>query len=356
MSQKGLKILLVVAVLATALAWFFGQREEARYGLAEAEALAPELGARLGEVDSLRLEAAGKESFHVVQQDGRWVVPERGGYQADTSVLRRELRKIAEAKKLEPKTSLPANYGRLGVEDIETAKDTTLRITASAGDATVLDLLIGKSGSSGSYVRPAGQEQSWLADTRFSPPREVASWLDRELVDLDRTDLASVGVTPAEGKAYVLEKSSRAQQDFALSPAPPENRELNFANINRVGAALSRLRLKDVVTELPEDLAWSETVYRRFDGLIVTARSADHDEERLLQLAARYEAPPAPPKDGEADPASTPTPGPAEDPAALAEEINARVTGWTYTVSSYNGDALTLDYDFLLKAEPADKE
>lgn len=359
MSQKGLKIWLLVAVLATAVAWIVGQQEEARYGLAETEALAPALAERLADVDRLTVHAAGETPFSVLRQDGAWVIPERGGYPADTSVLRRELRKIAEARRLEPKTALPANYPQLGVEDIDAAEDTTLRLSAAAGETTVLDLLIGKSGSSGSYVRPAGEAQSWLADKRFSPPREIASWLDRELVDIDRGDLKAVTVTPAEGQAYRLEKSDREQQDFTLSPAPPEGRELNYANLNRVGAALSRLRLKDVLNELPEDLAWNETVYRRFDGLVLTARSASLDDERLLQLEARYEAPAAEAEDEATEEAAatpSPAPTPAEDPAALAADINARVAGWTYSVSSYNGDALSLKYDFLLKAEADDEE
>lgn len=355
MSQNGLKILLGLALIAVVAAWYLSQREQAQFGLADSQALAAELAADLGSIDSLQLTPAGKTPFSVVQRDGAWVVAERGGYPADTQTLRRELRKIADATKLEPKTALEKYYAQLGVEDIDKAKDPSLRITAAAGDQVKLDLLIGQSGSSGSYVREVGEAQSWLADTRLTPPREITSWLDRELVDISRTAVQQIAVTPADGKAYQLSKSDAEQQDFQLTPAPPAGRDLNFANLNRLGAALARLRLKDVVTQLPEELAWNETVFRQFDGLTITARSAKHGEERLLQLRASVETP-VPAADEASEVGDAPTATPATDPATLAEQINARVGGWTYSVSSYNGDALSLNYEFMLKELTDDSE
>src|SRR5258708_21640240 len=51
------------------------------------------------------------------EKDGRWTVAERGDYPADVSKLRKLLLALSDAKIVEEKTSNPANYPVIGLED-----------------------------------------------------------------------------------------------------------------------------------------------------------------------------------------------------------------------------------------------
>ena len=59
--------------------------------------------------------AAPAVSLHKAADNGRW--PQRGDYPADVAKLRKLLLALGDAKIVEEKTSSPANYPIIGVED-----------------------------------------------------------------------------------------------------------------------------------------------------------------------------------------------------------------------------------------------
>ncbi len=332
--MKQFRILVATVAVVLIAAWFLSHREQQKFGAADGALFAPQLGEQLAQIDRLQVQAAGADPVTLSLDGDQWRVAERNAYPAETEVLRRELRKLAEARVLERKTAQAEYYDRLGVQDIEAAQDTTLRLVASTGDSTVLDLLIGKSDKRGSYVRRSGEAQSWLLDSRITLPREATAWLDKALVDVPRDQLQSIRVSPLKGPEYRLSRSDEAQATFDLEPAPPQGRELDLANINRLGAALSRLRLQDVAMTLPEGLAWTEIEFLRKDGLRLLVRSARQDSERYLQLEAQA------PEDA------------GEDLAAEARRINARTAGRSFAMAQYAVDAMHMSHDMLLKSLP----
>ncbi len=336
--MKNFKFLIAAVAALSAAAWLFSHKEEQKFASQQEELLLPKLDAQLGDIDQVTLQAAGGETVTLKRQDGSWGVAEREGFTADTKALRRELRKLAMAKIVEAKTSQAALYERLGVQDVDLASDTTLRIRAMNGADAVLDLLIGKSGKRGSYVRLSDQSQSWLIDSSLNLPRTASAWLDKALLDIPRAEIGRIEVQPLEGPAYSLEKADKEQPDFDLTPPAPEGRELNMANINRLAAALAGLRLNDVALELPEDLAWSTARYRRFDGLIVQLKVAKQGSDRYLQLTASVAA------------------DAAEDSgvAAEAERINALARSRSFKMGQYAVDAMALQHEMLLQALPED--
>ncbi len=335
--MKQFKIL-VAAVAAVLIAvWFLSHREQQKFGAAEGALFLPELDRQLAEIDRLQVHAAGAEPVTLTLQDDRWLVAERNDYPAETEVLRRELRKLAETRVLEQKTAQAEYYARLGVADIDQAEDTTVRLVASAGGTPVLDLLIGKSDRRGSYVRRSGEAQSWLLDSRISLPREATAWLDKALLDVPRDQLQQISVSPLNGPQYHLSKADQDQDQFTLEPSPPEGRELDMANVNRLGAAVSRLRLQDVALTLPEALAWTTVRFQRFDGLELTVRSARQDSDRYLQLEASA------PDDA------------SEELVAEVQRINARAAGRSFAMAQHAVDAMHMSHEMLLKPLAGDE-
>ncbi len=330
--------LLIAAVVLSLAAWIASEQEQKRFGLDSGALLVPELEGQLDDIDRVLIRVAGGPRIRLAQTEGEWRVMDRDGYPADTTVLRRELRKIAQARKLEAKTDQADSYARLGVQDVDLAEDTTVQIVASKGvpnpaEPALLNLIVGNSGRSGSYVRQADQTRSWLIDTRISLPRTTAEWLDKNLLKLSRQDIQRIAITPAEGPAYTLSKSDAEQTDFDLSPAPPQDQTSNAANLNRLGAALANLRLTDVAVETPEDLSWSQAEFTSFNGLSLHLEVAREDSARYLRLSASSTAD-------------------AEEAAAEAQRINTLAKDRVFLMDQYAVDALSMTHAMMLQSPP----
>lgn len=335
--MKKLHVLILAAAALSAAAWFASHREQQRFGVNEGELLVPGLTAQLAQIDRVSINPAGNPNVTLSTEQGQWVVRERDDYPADIQALRKELRKLAEARTLEAKTAQVALYPQLGVQDVDQADDTTLRLSAYAGDTQVVDIIIGKSGASGSYVRLLDNPQSWQIDQRISLPRVTVGWLDTQLVSVARADVQSITVKPTQGPDYTISKDDPEQSDFALEPAPDDELALNVANINRLGAALSSLRIQDVVTEVDTGLTWSQATLTTFDGLMLKLEVAKgEDGERYLKLAAEVRE--------DAD----------DNARQQAEAINARSHGRTFLGPQYSVDALAMRQDMLIR-QPADE-
>lgn len=348
MKSHTLRNLVILSVALSGLAWFAAQRDRADFAAPELGLFAPELESRLAEITKVELHTAGEDAF-TLEETGTdtWVAPDKARYNVDLGQLRKTLRTLATAKVVEVKTANPDWHEKLKLQDVVDASDTTVEITAYAGDEPVLAVLLGRTGQGGQYVRRVGENQTWLIDQSLRPGATPADWLDKALVNIKRADLRSAEVTPVEGPAWSLERLGDDTTDFVLKPAPPEGRERNGANNNRLLSALSNLRLLDVrkADAADAEAAWHRVSFSRFDGLSVTAKVRQDGSKYWLQLeATRGE--PTPVEDGQ----------PARDTAAadaLAQDIERRARGRTFEVSSYPGIGLMLDYEKMLK-EPVD--
>ncbi len=333
-----LHVLILAAAALSAAAWFASHREQQRFGVSEGELLVAGLSEQLADIDSVTIHPAGASSVTLSAEQGLWVVRERDNYPADIQALRKELRKLAQARMLEAKTAQEALYPQLGVQAVEQAEDTTVQLTAHAGDTQVLDIIIGKAGASGSYVRLLDNPQSWQIDQRITLPRVIVGWLDTQLVSVPRGDVQRVAVKPADGPQYAIVKDDPEQSSFTLEPSPDDGQALNVANVNRLGAALSSLRIEDVVSDVADDLAWSQATLTTFDGLVLNlevAKSADN--ERYLRLAADVRE--------DAD----------ESTRQQAAAINAKSHGRTFLGPQYSVDALAMRHDMLIR-QTADEQ
>ncbi len=331
-------ILIVGAVALSLAAWYVSHREQQRFGVSEGDLLVPGLSEQLGAIDSVTLKPAGNETTTLATKDAQWVVRERGDYPANTEALRKELRKLAQARRVEAKTSQPELYPQLGVEDVDQAEDTTLQLTAQAGGDIVLDIIIGKSAGGGSYVRLLDDPQSWLIDQRIALPRVSVAWLDTQLVSIARTDVQQLDVQPLAGPEYRIFKDDPEQTDFAVEPPLAEDENLNVANVNRLGAALSSLRAQDVAMDVPEDLSWSHATLTTFDGLMLDVEVAKTaDNTRYLRLSARA--------GDDADTALN----------ARVQAINDKTQGRTFHGPQYSVDALSMTRAMLIR-QPSEDE
>lgn len=350
MSNSTVRNLIIIAVALSGLAWYASQRQQTSFAPTELGLFAPGLESRLADITRVEIQAAGKEPVVLEEAgDSRWIVPAKAGYDADLGKLRQTLRTLATVRNVEAKTANPDLHARLKLTPMSDAEDTTVEIRAFADAEPVVAVLLGRTGQGGMYARHVEDKQTWLIGEAIQPGREAGDWLDKALVDIKRADLRRVAVTPVDGTPWSLQRPTADTTDFTLDPAPPEERDANGANINRLLSTLANLRLLDVrnATDADTDTAWRTVRFESTSGMVVTARArAGEGGDYELMLDAT-----APPVDSAeaADDADA-----ARTVAARVESLRKRTAGRVFTIPSYPGVGMLLDYEAMLQALPED--
>ena len=377
MSRNALIALAVVLVVLGALA-FFGQRGQSPTPTAGVS-FVPGLQAALNDVTEIKITKAGGETVATIEKhaDG-WNVAEKGGYAADVTKLRQNLRALAEAKILETKTANPSFYDKLGVQDIASDKATGLAVAISVPGKDFGTLILGDAkGSKQRYARRANEAQSYLIDRDPSFPKAAAQWLDPVILDVRGNRVREVTIKHPDGEVVTISKLNPDEMNFDVALVP-RGRELLYPGVaNVIGNSLRELNLEDVEKAdgtTPDKAVQVE--FKTFDGLVVHAVgakrgddawvsfSASVDAEQVAQNQAKAAKPPAA---GDADAAKAdaakagdnaaaadagaakPADAAPADPTAEAQRINAHVMAWRYKLATFQYDQMTRRMADLLK-------
>jgi hypothetical protein len=303
---------------------------------------------------------------------------------------------VADLKPRERKTSDPARYARLGLEEPAeggTAVRLTLRdATGQDIGGVVLGEELFEGGTSQRYVRTTAEPQAWLAEGRVSVPTDPLQWLEREIVRIPRDRVTRVTITHPDGEVVSIAREEGGT-DYTLASIPEGRLPKSPGEVGAPASALSSLRLDDVraSSEPGFDLADpTVALYETDTGLKLTVETWQVEDQTWARL--RADAPPkvetaepadagseeapgqddgAQPSDGQPAPdGASPAEGEAADvdgqdadaeasdadaAAKEAEEINARVSGWLYAIPDYQATSLRKRLaDLTAEPEPAD--
>lgn len=340
MSKRHFSILLLITVVV-AVAVFLVPSRTGRDAAVDPTVYLPELAPVVNDLEQLRITANGGDDVVNLQRgkDG-WVVREFHDYPADWSVLRPLLANLSKAEVLEEKTSNPAYYDRLGVED-PLGEESTSKLIAFPGNVNLPAVIVGDSaqGREGQYLRLQNQAGSVLVDRPIDLPVDSAGWLRREIVDIPQAEVVSVQISHADGEVVDIHRNSTDVTDFTLENIPEGRRTRSAWTINQLASVLSGLEL-DAVAPV-DDVGWEGAIALRVvsaDGLQVDARLAETEEHRWIRLEARG-----------ADEA-------AEAASGIQADINRRVEGWAYQIPLYKYDAVNKRMEDLLAAVEEDAE
>ena len=389
----GLAAAAAIALVVAAMLQFSRQPRSSTDEGGTSEALAPALAGHVNDVDKLVVTGAGgKVLATLVRGADGWSLQEKGGYAVDTGKLRAFLLKLADAKRLEPKTADAARHAALGVEDVASA-DAKGVLVELGGLAQPFRLIVGESSTRGgnTFVRYADEAQSWLVSGLLAPEKTAAEWLARDLVDIDAARIAEVELTTADGGSVKVSKAAEGDADFTLAGIPKGREAASAYTINSLAGALDGVRFDDVVPagESPAPASARKARYTTFDGLVVDvvaweadgkhyaryvaaldeSRAASHAESATAAAAtpkAPAEGTGADAKQGdaqvEAAAGTASESAPANDAqarlAGLRDEVAAlqrRFDGWTFVVPAYKYAALDKSLEDLLKPVEATK-
>lgn len=247
--------------------------------------LLPQLETTLNEVTRIRIQGAGDDQVTLLREESGWQVGERS-YPADVGDIRELLISLSEATVLEEKTSNPALYERLGVQDYGTGETDNKQILIWAGDAQIAGVVLGKTASQprGSYVRLIGGEASALADRVLVASADATQWLSTALINVAPDQVEQVDVTPSNSESYRLQRDEETRELVLNGLGEAETAK--GANIARVSRVLQNLRLEDVLPPdaSAPDTGWSSAVYVLSDGSTVTVEAIEQDERKLARL------------------------------------------------------------------------
>jgi len=103
-----------------------------------------------------------------------------------------------------PRTADPEKYGRIGVGDPETGGLGARVKPMGAGDAVLVDTIIGRRGTR-NYVRDADEARAWRVDGDLPPFYARAEWVDLDFLRVDQAEIREVRVE-GPGASYTLRR------------------------------------------------------------------------------------------------------------------------------------------------------
>ncbi len=298
----------------------------------------PGLAAKLPGLTRITIESGGKSISLLPRTNGapkgaaagEWGLEQRGGYPVRTDKLRSMLTGLTLLRQVSPRTSDPALYSKLGVENAGSPGGSSTQVTLFAANGKVVaSLIVGHTRvrTAGSlpdqvYIRRPGHKQSWLAQGTLSVDANPQLWLRRTILDIPGANIASVTST-RNGTALVF--TAKAGKLHLTSPA--KHPKLDRYKVSDIQGALTALTLQDVApaaTVPGKPVGTSE--FRTTGGLTITVHGFRQGANFWAQFAASGKG---------------------------ASPLEARLHGWSYKLGSWMERELVPDLAELKAAAPA---
>jgi hypothetical protein len=288
-SRQTLIALIAAAALAISGALYLSaQRNQSRDP--HGSALLPSLAGELNTVTALSVRrGSATPTVTVHEQGGHWTVAERGDYPADVSKLRKLLLALSDARIIEQKTSNPASFAVIGVEDPASPGATGAEISVVARDGKHA-VIVGKAAGNGNFARRSGENSSYSVEPGISLEVEPRYWIDSRLLDVAAAGIQSIGVKPAAGPAYAVHRAA-AGGDFVLDSAPPGRKAADSAVLAPSPATYGGLTADDVAPVGAIDFSKAAVATVTLsDGNVITMTGAASADKHWVQVRASKDA------------------------------------------------------------------
>ena len=323
MSRQRFFVLLIAALLAISAALYLSAQRNVQtdlHGAVLLPALPSEL-ATVSEVQLRRGSAAATVTLH--QQAGRWTVAERADYPADVPKLRKLLLALNDAKIVEEKTSNPASFATIGVDDPKTSGALGAEVSVTAQDGKHA-LIVGKPVGQGNFVRRGGENTAYSVEPGISFETEPRFWIDPHLPDIAVANSQSLQVKPAAGPGYTVRKEATGST-FALDGVPVGRKAADAALLAPVASSFSALSADDVAPAASVDFSKADlATLTQTDGSVITITGAVSGDKHWIELQSSKDA-----------------------------AFNAKTSGHAFEIAAYRFEAIFRPLEQLLVPKPA---
>ena len=314
MSRQRFIALMVAAALAISGALYLSAQRNLQRDTHGA-ALIPTLAGELNTVTALSVRrGSAAPTVTVHEKDGRWTVAERGDYPADVAKLRKLLLALSDAKIVEEKTSNPANFAVIGVEDPSSPAATGAEISVTARDGKHA-VIIGKPVGGGNFARRSGGNASYSVEPGISFESEPRLWIDSRLLDVAVGGIQRIEVKPAAGPAYTVHRmaaastnsgaaapansaaagaspaASKSDDNFTLDGVPPGRKAADSVQLAPSPTAFSGLTADDVTPAGDVDFSKATVATVTLsDGNVITLSGAVVGDKHWIRVKASKDA------------------------------------------------------------------
>lgn len=338
MRARSVGTLVALAVVALLGGWYFGTRTMPgeRTTIAGGKLMFPDLAPKLRDLARIEITHQGKQTVIEKRSDGGWGIASMHDYPVQEAKLRGMLTGLTELRLAEPRTSDPAEFGRLGLDDPNgAASSADLLRLEDAADKPIAALIVGHRRVRSQanvpeevYVRRPDENQSWLAEGSLQVDADASLWLDRNVMNIPHDRIASVAV----GDQALM--FGRQDGKFMLTQ-PAEHPKLEDYKVDDVARGLELLTFQEVKADA--DAPGSEvghSVFTTSDGLAVTVRVLHADKNVWARFSVS---------------------GSSDTVKADVGRMNGRVAGWSYEIGSWKEKSLVPSMADLKAEEPAKK-
>jgi Domain of unknown function (DUF4340) len=318
----------------------------------EGKAVFSELQSALADVSEIRMTRGDGGRTTLVKNGNSWSVSERN-YPADPVRVRELALGLSSLRVVERKTSLPANYPKLGVEPTDSPTATGTLVELVAGKQT-WSLIVGKVADNRAvYVREPKDATALLAAPFINPDPDQKRWIDRLITDLPAKDVHEISAQVGKGPAYLLTRAKPGDAELTLTPVTRGGSAASNMVLSSQAEALTALNFDDLRTApATAPAAIDKVIYRTFDGQVIEFQGHREGEKSYVSvkahrdaaLAAQFTPPPASP--AAAPDAEQPA---VEKPKDFVERLAARAPGVEYEVPAYKYAAIFKPYEELLE-------
>jgi len=356
MSNKKLMILSIVAALMVILVVI-----QAR--ISRAPAKVPFVGSYLiqglnpGKIASIVI-GTGENAVKLVRQGNRFLVGNKDNYPAAIGKINDLLTSCLDISTIELITSDPANHESLDVT--EAKAQSVIRFLDKEGE-TITGVVIGSSrlpelnvSKRSTYVRLISSNDVYEAKNAPLLGGSALDYIDKELVNVDRSDVTKVTVTEPEG-GYTLRVDDSNDNNIVLENLPA-GKKLKVSDCRGVLSALSYLSFSDVRKESSFEegkLKFDRTFIAELkDSTVYTFKIAKTDSKTYVKCSAEYA--------GKTRDILESKEGLKDKEAKLlardrAAEFTEKHRGWVYEISEWKAKNLTKKLTELVEEEKEEK-
>jgi hypothetical protein len=312
MSRQRFATLVVAALLAISAALFLSTHRNASHIDTRDVPLFPALTGELGTVSSLEIRKGAAAPTVSLQKKGdQWTVAQRGDYPADVSKLRKLLLALSDAKIVEEKTSDPANYALIGVDNptAATALGTQIAFAVQDGSHSVI---VGKPSGDGNFVRRGDEKASYLVAPSIYVESDPRYWIETKLLDISADDINRIDYKPVSGAPYSIHRivapasaaantpaqaaasaatpvkaAAETDKGFALDGVPPGRKAADAQTLSPPPAVFGSVTADDVAALASIDFSKPVTaVLTMKDGATITVTGTVVGEKHWIQISA----------------------------------------------------------------------
>lgn len=355
-NSRTVGILAAAAVVVTAAAaWSVWDRSNRAMVAAVPDSLFPGLEQRVNDVRAIEV-VTPSERFTIRRGDeGDWGVVEKQNYRVSFETVKQAVVGMANLKPLESKTAKPELHGKLNVDDPANGGAGTQIVLKDEAGAQIAGLVVGKTRSAATstrvgwhYVRPVGENQSWLASGRIEVWDKMSAWLDPEMPIVTRTRVRAASTRNKAGALATVSRADTDQNNFDVEDIPEGYRQLSSISGNALGSALGFMTFEDVKPVGEVDFTDTDgATFQTFDGLVLTIELAGEGEvARWARIRARHDPSAARPdavKEAHKEAMKSP-----EEVAREAEAINRAFGDWAYLLPKHKVKDITIRLDAMI--------